>query len=306
MGNVLITGATGFVGSRLAQALLPTLDCHVVSMVRDRTRDAVGHSIVHGDVTDQAFSRRVLADYEIGTIYHLAAQSIVSVCAEDPLAALEVAVMGTARLLQAVRDVGRPCRVVVMTSDKVYGSAPAPYTESTPLDARHAYEVSKACQDLVARMFAANYGLDVQVIRAVNIYGPGDPNESRIVPRTILRCLSGEPPILHSGAAAMRRQYVYIDDMVEALRFIARWGVSGEAYCVGSLDEPLSVLDVMASICQATGTPWKAPEVQQRDVRFCEIAQQAVDGSKLKRIGWEPGVKFADGIRETVNWYKER
>jgi len=301
--NVLVTGAAGFVGSALARALMEAGDT-VVSVTRDRTREPPGHAVVYGDVTDHAFCRRVLADYEIDVVYHLAAQSIVSVCADDPTGALDVAVNGTARLLQAVRDVGRPCRVVVMTSDKVYGSAPSPYTEATPLDARHAYEVSKACQDLVARMFHSNYGVDVRVVRAVNIYGPGDPNESRIVPKTARRCLRGEPPLLHAGAAAMRRQYVYIDDLVSALITIAESSPMGAAYCVGSPDEPLSALDVMQAIYRIAGATWQPPEVRGRDDRFQEIHSQAVDDAKLRALGWAPRVRFAEGIARTLDSYR--
>src|SRR3990167_7437066 len=159
-GSALITGASGFVGQAMVKTLIAE-GLHVVAVVRDWTKwektGIAGATVVRGDVTDHAFCRRVLADFGVSTIYHLAAQSIVSVCAEDPLTALHVGVMGTGRLLQAVRDAGRPIRVVVSTSDKVYGSAPSPYTESTPLEAHHAYEVSKACQDLVARMFFHNY-----------------------------------------------------------------------------------------------------------------------------------------------------
>lgn len=301
--NILITGASGFVGSALASRLVN--EGHtIVSMVRDWTRAPRG-TIVQGDVVDLDFCRRVVADYTIDTVYHLAAQAVVSTCAEDPLTALEVATMGTARLLQAVRDAGRQVRVVVSTSDKVYGASPAPYNEETPLDARHAYEVSKACQDLVARMFHSNFGLDVRVVRAVNIYGPGDPNESRIVPQTARRLLRGDPPLLHAGAAQMRRQYVYIDDLVEALLTVYERGKPGDAYCVGSPDSPMAVLEVMEHMAKIAGVPWTPPEVKARDARFTEIVAQAVDDAKLRGLGWTPRVAFTDGIRRTLDWYKD-
>lgn len=303
MSSILVTGAAGFVGSALARDLLGK-EHTVVSVTRDRTRTPPGTAVVYGDVTDQAFCRRVLADYGIDTIYHLAAQSIVSVCAEDPISALSVAVIGTASLLQAVREIGRPCRAVVMSSDKVYGVSPPPYTEETPLDARHAYEVSKACQSLVARMFASNFSLDVVEVRAVNVYGPGDPNESRIVPNTIRRCLRGEPPLLHAGADGMRRQYIYLSDIVDALQFIRAHGFSGEAYCVGAPDAPMSVLEVMQRICRAADISWQAPEIRSRDARFHEIEAQSVDGSKLRALGWQPYTPFQEGIRKTLQWYQ--
>lgn len=302
MRTVFVTGAAGFVGAALT-AKLKADGAHVVSLVRDWTRAPSG-TIVRGDVTDLGTCRRVLADYEVDTVYHLAAQSIVSACAEDPLTALEVAVMGTARLLQAVREAARPIRVIVSTSDKVYGAAPSPYTEDTPLDARHAYEVSKACQDLVARMFDANYDVDVQVLRAVNIYGPGDPNETRLIPRTARRLLRGELPLLHAGAGEMRRQYLYIDDMVRALRTLAERGRPGEAYCAGSLEAPMSVLEVMQAMTASVGLTWADPEVRGRDARFCEIGSQQVQDDKIRALGWTPQICFQEGLRRTLDWYR--
>ena len=284
--SVLVTGASGFVGRAIVQALACEAD--VVAMVRDRTRTSHAcHAVVYGDVRDEGLCRRVIADYEIETVYHLAAESIVSACAEDPLGALETAVMGTGRILQAVRDTGRPIRVVVSTSDKVYGDAPSPYTEATPLDARHAYEVSKACQDLVARMYFSNYGVDVRVARAVNIYGPGDP------------------PLLHAGASEMRRQYVFIDDLVKAFRVIREKGSPGEAYCVGSPDRAMSVQEVMEEIAMQAGKATLPPEVRERDARFQEIREQSINDRKLRALGWTPEVKFRNGIRRTEIWYRE-
>lgn len=301
--RVLVTGAAGFVGLALVRNLRAS-GCHVVGLIRDRTREVDADAVVYGDVTDRGLCRRLIADYEIDTVYHLAAQSIVSICADDPVTALDVAVMGTARLLQSVREVGSKARVIVSTSDKVYGAAPSPYTEATPLDARHSYEVSKACQDLVARMFHANYGVDVRVMRAVNIYGPGDPNESRLIPQTVMRCLRGEPPLVHAGAGQMRRQYIYIDDLVAALRTIADHGRAGDAYCAGSPSAPLSVLDVVAEIARQTGQSGGAIEVREREARFLEIQEQSADDRKLRSLGWTPTVAFADGIARTIDSYR--
>lgn len=301
--TVLVFGAAGFVGSALARELLAAGDT-VVSVTRDRTRTPPGTAVVYGDVTDQAFCRRVIADYKVDVLYHLAAQSIVSVCADDPLGALEITALGTARLLQAVRDTGRQVRIVVMTSDKVYGHAPSPYNESTPFDARHPYEVSKACQDLIARMFAYTYDMDVRVVRSVNIYGPNDPNEDRLIPQTIVRCLRGEPPRLHEGASRMLRQYVYIDDLVNALRWVEAHD-RAEPFCVGAPDEARSVLDVMRAIYRVAGRDWQEPEIAARAGGFKEIASQSIDDSKLRALGWRPAVRFADGIERTFRWHEE-
>lgn len=304
--TVLISGASGFVGAALVKRLVMD-GMRVVSMVRDRTRVApYGEATVYGDVRDADFCRRVIADYEVSTIFHLAAQAIVSACAEDPVTALDVAVLGTSRLLQAAKDAARAIRVIVSTSDKVYGAAASPYEESTPLDARHAYEVSKACQDLVARMYYSNFKLDVRVARAVNIYGPGDPNDSRVIPQTIQRLLRGDPPLVHAGAWAMRRQYVYIDDLIDALLYIESYGAAGEAYCVGSPDAALSVGEVIGRIAKQMGSELEAPEVRERDARFMEIQEQSIRDDKLRALEWVPQVGFDEGVRRTIAWYKDR
>lgn len=292
---VLVTGASGFVGQALVQKLLAD-DCTVVALTRDRTRPLLGSVTIYGDVTDGDLCRRVLADYQIRRIYHLAAQSIVSICAEDPVTTLHVNVMGTARLLDAVRETKRPIKTLVMTSDKVYGSAPSPYDEQTPLDARHSYEVSKACQDLVARMYASNYGLDVRVVRCVNIYGPGDPNTSRLIPNTVRRCLQGESPVVHAGAADMKRQYIYIDDAVAALQTVMDRGAAGEAYCVGSPDPPLSVREVVNEIMRQMNTTTRATFELDRVEVFKEIQEQSVNDAKLRELGWHSKTTFRQGI----------
>jgi dTDP-glucose 4,6-dehydratase len=155
-------------------------------------------------------------------------------------------------------------------------------------------------------MFFHNYGVDVRVARAVNIYGAGDPNESRLIPQTVRRLLRGEPPLLHAGAAAMRRQYVYVRDVVAALQTIASSGAPGHAYCVGSPDPPMTVVDVMRAVTDVVGVAWKPPEVRDREARFQEIPAQSVSDGKLRALGWAPRVPFVEGVRATVDWYRSR
>lgn len=299
--HTLVTGATGFIGNALAETLQLAGD-KVVTLVRDDVGRDPGDAVVLGDVCNYRTCMRVLADYRVDTIYHLAAQSIVQTCSDDPVGALQVNVMGTANLLEAARVVGLHPRVVVMTSDKVYGAASPPYTEDTPLDAHNAYEVSKACQDLVARMYYHNYGLNVSVVRAVNVYGPGDPNDTRLIPRTIQRLLSGEAPVIHAGASEMRRSYLHVRDMVAALETICKKGEAGEAYCVGS-PWSASVAEIITNICDLYGVTREALTGLRRE-GFNEIQDQSIDDSKLRDLGWEPKIPLAHGLANTIQWYR--
>ena len=300
--TTIVSGAGGFVGRHLVRALVAD-GVDVVGTYRDtddRRKPVPGFG-VYGDLRDASFCKRIVTDYEVDTIYHLAAHSIVSVCAEAPDVALEVAVMGTANLLEAVRGVQRPIRIVVSTSDKVFGSAPSPYTEETPLDPRGAYEASKACQDIVARMYAYEYGLDVTVVRAVNIYGPDDPNPSRLIPRTLARLKAGEPPVINAGAHKMLRQYVYVDDLVAALRLIV--SLEAPIVCVGSPDPPMSAAGVIRILrevwTEVTGQS-ALDELEHRDGGFREIETQVVDDALLRAAGWEPKVDFRGGVRRII------
>jgi len=300
--HTLVTGASGFIGGALVRKLLADGQ-RVIAIERDTHVTSNKHRFIatQGDIRDLNFCRRVLADYRVDRIYHLASQSIVQTCADDPLGALDVNVMGTATLLEAARAVGLSPTVVVSTSDKVYGAAPPPYTEDTPLDARNAYEVSKACQDLVSRLYFHNYGLDIRVVRAVNIYGPGDPNDTRLIPRTIQRCLRGEPPVIHAGAGDMKRSFLYVGDMVCAMQTVMYCGAAGEAYCVGS-PYVLTVRDVIEEICRQTGTVFDHVTADRR-TGFNEIADQSIDDAKLRAMGWEPSTTFVTGIAQTIESY---
>ena len=229
--RVLVTGATGIVGSALTRRLLDT-GAYVVVLVRDwdpqselvRTGDIQRTSVVNGRLEDYGSIERAINEHEIETVFHLGAQPIVTTALRNPLPTFEANIRGSYNLLEACR-VHRSLvsSVVVASSDKAYGDAPTlPYTEEMPVNGRHPYDVSKSCTDLLAMTYAHTYQLPVAVARCGNIFGGGDLNWSRIVPGTLRSLLRGQQPVVRSDGTFVR-DYLHVDDVVDAYLALARW-----------------------------------------------------------------------------------
>ncbi len=306
--NVLVTGNEGFVGSRLASRLKEEGN-FVVGLARNREikNRPSGESdlTIRGDIRDKDLVRRIIADYEIEEVYHMAAQSIVRTCSRDPQTAFDINIMGLVSVLEGVRNSGQTVKsIVVSSSDKAFGHSAPPYTEETPLDPKFVYETSKACQQLVSMSYFQNFGTPVKVVASSNIYGPGDFNMTRIIPNTIVRLAKGQRAQLNEGASQFVREFVYVDDAVDAFMTTSREGSEGEVYCCGGT-EHLSVKSLLENICLIMNKdPARDIETFRRDSTFKEIETQYIDSSKLRSIGWFPRVPLEEGLRKTVDWYQ--
>ncbi len=313
-GRALVTGAAGFIGSRIAKSLAEE-GVPVVVLERDRParsgldlwglRERV--DVVQGDVCDPALTRRVLAEYEVTTVFHLAAQVIVGIANRSPESTFETNIRGTWTLLEACRTTEGVEAVVVASSDKAYGPQERlPYTEDAPMGAVYPYDVSKACADLLARSYGTTYELPVVVTRCANVYGPGDANLSRLVPEVALAAARGEAPVIRSDGSP-ERDYLYVEDCVRAYRLIAesvaaRPELRGQAFNVGA-GVPVSVLDLVRTALQAAGRPDIEPRIL--GAARHEIDRQYLDATKIRQtLGFEPQWSLADGLRETVTWYR--
>jgi CDP-glucose 4,6-dehydratase len=309
--SVAVTGATGFVGSHLTAALVD-LGASVVALVRDHLPESqsaatlAGASRVAGDISDQAVIERLIGEYEVKTVIHLAAQSQVGVANRGPVGTFESNIRGTWALLEAVRRSPTVEQVVAASSDKAYGShAVLPYTEETPLAAVNPYDVSKACSDLIAQSYHRTFSVPVAITRCGNFFGPGDLNWNRLVPGTIRSLLLGERPLIRSDGT-MVRDYLYVLDGVLAyLRIVEAMAnglpVAGEAFNL-SLEQPLPVLDVVARIQVVMGTDL-LPDVRAEAGN--EIDRQFLSSEKAQRVlGWHPQHTLDEGLAETVAWYR--
>jgi CDP-glucose 4,6-dehydratase len=311
---VLVTGCTGVLGSWLTIALVDA-GAAVIGLIRDEVpfshlcRSGYQDRIraVRGDVTNYELVERVLNEYEIETVFHLAAQTIVPIANRAPLSTFETNIKGTWTLLEAARRAPRTGRIIVASSDKAYGvHEELPYTEDAALLGCHPYDVSKACADRIARTYAVTYELPVAVTRCANLYGGGDLNWSRLIPGTIRCVLRGRPPVIRSDGTLIR-DYLYIPDAVVGYLRLAecldRPHVAGEAFNFG-MNDPKSVLEVVQTIIDVSDQPSLEPQVLGEAKN--EIQAQYLDSSKAKRVlDWTPQYSMQEGLRETLAWYRE-
>ena len=320
MSSALVTGGHGFAASWLIKALLERGD-RVRSLDRPDPRLGDTGSVrpsaleLHGiaaevetievDLRDAEGVEASLAD--VDTVFHLAAQTIVGTARAAPRETFEVNVLGTWNVLEACREKGVE-RVVFASSDKAYGASDElPYREDFPLRASNPYDASKAAADILARSYWHSYGLPVAVSRFANLYGGGDLNFTRLVPEAVSATLDGRAPVIRSDGTP-ERDFLYVEDAVAAylalLEALDAGPARGEAFNAGG-DEPHSVAEVLGLIAEIAGTGVE-PRFEGDGSLAGEIDRQYVDSSKLREMtGWRPAVDLNEGIRRTIEWYRE-
>ena len=313
--RVLVTGATGIVGSWLCKELLDR-GASLVALVRDpdpqselmRSGDIARTTVVSGVLEDYWTLERAINEHEIEVVFHLGAQTIVGSALRSPLPTFESNVRGTYNLLEACRSrVGQLKGVVIASSDKAYGHHDTlPYVESMRLEGRYPYEVSKTCADLIAQAYQETYGLPVGIARCGNIYGGGDLNWSRIVPGTIRTLLEGGRPIVRSDGSPVR-DYVYIKDVVNGYVALAealdRTDVQGEAFNFGN-ETPVTVLELVAEIQRLLDCVDLEPRILATG--DSEIHSQYLSAQKAREVlDWHPVWDRQSGLTETIAWYRD-
>jgi CDP-glucose 4,6-dehydratase len=309
-----VTGATGLVGGWLVKRLIEA-EADVVCLVRDwvpqsellRTRMIERVKVVRGDVRNQALLERILGEYEINTVIHVAAQTIVTIANRNPISTFETNIGGTWGLLEACRRCPTVGPIVIASSDKAYGDQEQlPYTEDAPLQGAHPYDVSKSCADLIAHTYARTFGTHVAITRSGNFYGGGDLNWNRIVPGTIRSVLRGNRPVIRSDGASIR-DYFYVEDaaaayMLLAERVAADPGLSGEAFNLSN-EQQITVLDLARRILKLMDSDLE-PDV--RNEASNEIRHQYLSAARAReRLGWKPIFTLEQGLEATINWYRE-
>jgi CDP-glucose 4,6-dehydratase len=312
--RVFVTGATGLLGSHMTAELLRR-GAEVVCLVRDWVPDSEAVTsgtlsrcrLVRGELEDYQLTLRALNEYEIDSVFHLGAQTIVGTASRSPLSTFESNIKGTWVLLEAARQLKKIERVLVASSDKAYGEHERlPYSEDAPLVGRYPYDVSKSCADLIALSYYHSFRLPVAVTRCGNLYGGGDLNFNRLVPGTIRSALGNESPIIRSDGTFVR-DYFYVRDAVDAYLTLAERvpedGLTGEAFNFGT-ETPLSVIAMASRILEVMDR--SALPLTIRNEATNEIPKQYLDCTKARRrLNWEPKWTLEDSLGETVAWYRD-
>lgn len=318
MGHILVTGADGFIGSHLTEALVRG-GHHVRALVLYNSfgswgwidhlpadvRDAV--EVVPGDIRDNGLVRRAVTGCDV--VYHLAALIAIPYSYRAPASYVDTNVSGTLNVLEAVRDLD-VCRLVHTSTSEVYGSARfVPINEDHPLQGQSPYAASKIGADQMALSFHRAFGTPVAVIRPFNTYGPRQSARA-VIPTVISQVLAGRPTI-ELGALSPTRDFNYVADIARA--FIA---VAGSDACLGEVvnagsNFEISIGDAAAMIAQVCHAEVRIEtDTQRLRPEASEVDRLWADNAKIFRLaGWRPNCAGSDGFRrgieETVAWFRD-
>ncbi len=310
---MLVTGCTGLLGSWLTSSLVDQ-GANVAGLVRDMVPKSNLYysgfekhiNTVRGEIEDYHLLERTLNEYEIDTVFHLAAQTIVTIANRNPISTFEANIRGTWNVLEACRRSPLVERIVCASSDKAYGDqTELPYDENTPLEGRHPYDVSKSCSDLICRSYHETYDLPVCVTRCGNFYGGGDLNFNRIIPGTIRSILKNERPIIRSDGS-MVRDYFYIEDGASAYMLLGEKmqgsKILGHAFNFSN-EQPLTVLEIVNKILKVMESDLEPVILNEASN---EIKYQYLSSKKaIEMLEWEPLYSIEESLQKTVRWYEK-
>jgi dTDP-glucose 4,6-dehydratase len=308
MGDVLVTGGAGFIGSHLVDLLLEHRSDRVTVIDRlstggsranlERHEDDPRFRFVHGDVTDRALIRNLVK--QAAAVIHAAAESHVDRSIDQPGEFVLTNVIGTEVVLDACRANG--VRMLMVSTDEVYGAgdpAGGLFAEDHPVAPRSPYSATKAAADLLCGAYSSTYGMDLTIVRGTNAYGPRQIE--RVVPTYSIAAIERRPIPVY-GRGEQRREFLHVRDWAGAALLALERGERGVVYNIGAGHE-LSNLDLARRICAAAGAPESlirfVPDRPGHDFRY------GVASDRVMALGWRPEIPFDEGLKDTVAWYRD-
>ena len=325
--RILITGGAGFIGSHVVRRFVKRYpQYHIINLdaltyagnlenIKD-VQDSSNHTFVKGDITDADFIDGLFALENIDAVIHLAAESHVDRSITDPLLFVKTNVLGTATLLNAARRAWNTnggfrsgSRFYHVSTDEVYGSLGETgfFTETTPYDPRSPYSASKASSDHLVRAYGHTYGMPVVISNCSNNYGSHHFPE-KLIPLMINNVLSMKPlPVYGKGDNV--RDWLWVEDHASAIDVIFHKGLNGDTYNIGGNNEWKNI-DLVMLLCKLMDEKLnREPGTCAKLITYVKDRaghdhRYAIDASKLKReLGWEPSIKFEEGLSKTIDWY---
>lgn len=320
IGNLLVTGGAGFIGSAFLRTLLTktpfkgtaiNLDALTYAGNLDNVAE-IAHDprylFIHGNICDEKLVEYIVKEHSIDTIIHFAAESHVDRSIEGPGAFMQTNVMGTFHLLEVVRR-NPHLHFHHVSTDEVYGclGETGVFTEETPYSPNSPYSASKAASDHLVRAYAKTYGISTCISNCSNNYGPYQYPE-KLIPLIIQNCQQRKVlPVYGEGKNV--RDWLHVDDHARALLLLLEKGKKGDTYNIGgeaerrNIDIVHTILKTMAKI-QNTDLARLQSLIQYVKDRPGHDFRYAIDCSKIKReLGWTPSYTFEEGIEKTVMWY---
>lgn len=301
MAEIVVTGGQGFLGraltSRLSSLGEDVCSTYCYTPPWKISKGNLSHFKL--DVTRFDECLKLINQENPKTIYHLVSQPLVTSAIRHPYSTFELTVRGAYNLLEAVRQSNKQIKVILYTSDKVYGNN-NDAKETDRLDTvSHPYEVAKVCEDLLGRSYALSFGMDVVTVRSGNLYGGGDLHWDRLVPY-MCREIIYNRPVIFRGTGQQKRDYIYIEDAVDGILMSSSLP-SGESMNMGA-SRSHTAFEVFEELQKVTNTIIVPTAL---GTRLNEIDDQHINFDKAMTMGWRPKTSMLDGLEKTYAWYRD-
>lgn len=308
--NILVTGGAGFIGSNFIHLLLQKTEHRVINYdcltyaanpnYLETLNELDRYTFVLGNITNQGLIEEVIQNYDVDCIINFAAESHVDRSITDAFLFVQTNVVGTTCLLACAKV--HNLRMIQISTDEVYGSLATDFAkEDAVLNPSSPYAASKAAADQFVIAYGKTYGLNINILRAANNYGPNQYPE-KLIP-LMINCMQKGKPLPVYGDGLQQRDWLYVDDFCRAILLVLNKGVAGEIYNVTDHQERTNL--ALIHDLKIYGGFETAQTTFVTD-RLGHDRRYGMDNTKIKALGWQAKVDFASGLKKTIQWYLER